>query len=437
MMARVLEKTIQDISSISRPWGRPEDMEALMDRVGNARFVLLGEASHGTSEFYAWRSAISQRLIREKNFSFIAVEGDWPDCYRVNRYIKHYKDSGASAREVLQAYRRWPTWMWANHEIVALAEWLRRHNDQATADRQAGFYGLDVYSLWDSINAVVEYLERVDPEAAGQAKQAYRCFEPFGGDEQRYAYHTAFTPKSCEEDAIKVLQLMLQKVPTHAGDPEEKFAAEQNARVVANAEHYYRTMVRGDAASWNIRDNHMVETLNNLMRLYGEDAKAIVWAHNTHIGDARYTDMADGGMVNIGQLVREEQTEDETVLIGFGSYQGTVVAGDFWDAPMRIMDVPPARAESWEDLMHRTGPTDKLILSHEAGEAEELWHARDHRAIGVVYSPERERFGNYVPTLLPRRYDAFIFLDETRALHPLHMTGRRDDDVPETFPWGT
>lgn len=194
-------------------------------------------------------------------------------------------------------------------------------------------------------------------------------------------------------------------------------------------------MIRSDAASWNIRDHHMTETLNNLMRFYGPDAKAIVWAHNTHVGDARYTDMIDSGMVNIGQLVREEQGKDDIVLIGFSSYQGRVIAGEYWDAPMRIMDVPPARVESWEDLMHRTDPTDKLILSHETVGSERFWQPRDHRAIGVVYKPERERFGNYVPTLLPRRYDAFIYLDETRALHPLHLTEPRDDDIPETFPW--
>jgi erythromycin esterase len=434
-MSKVLDATVQEIDTASHPWERPEDMDILIDRIGNARFVLLGEASHGTSEYYAWRSAISRRLITEKQFSFIGVEGDWPDCYNLNRYIKNHKNSGKSAEEVLRAYRRWPTWMWANREIVRLAEWLRGHNDQVGVTNRVGFYGLDVYSLWDSIKAVIDYLETVDPEAAEQAKQAYRCFEPFGGDVQRYAYHAAFMPKSCEDEAIKVLQKMLQRVPKYQGTSEEDFDAEQNARVVANAEHYYRIMIRGDAASWNIRDTHMAETLNNLMRFYGPGAKAIVWAHNTHIGDARYTDMSDNGMVNIGQLVREEQTEDDTVLIGFGTYKGTVIAGESWDSPMQVMNVPPARPESWEALMHETSPANKLILSNEVEDLEGLWMRRDHRAIGVVYNPERERYGNYVPTLLPRRYDAFIYLDETRALHPLHARQPPDTDVPETYPW--
>ena len=436
-MVRVTADPVLEIETVARPWDKLEDINALLGRIGEAHYVLLGEASHGTSEFYAWRNRISQQLIAKKGFSFIAVEGDWPDCYKVNRYVKHYPRSGKSATEVLGRYERWPTWMWANKEIVRLAEWLRGYNENLPVEERVGFYGMDVYSLWDSLNAVVNYLEKTDPEAARQAKEAYRCFEPYGHDPQMYAYNTAFTPKSCEEDAIRVLQLMQEKLPAFDNDYEANFNAEQNARVVVNAEHYYRTMIRGNAASWNIRDNHMVETLSNLMKRYGPDSKAIIWAHNTHVGDARYTDMIDHGMVNIGQLIRETQSEDNTVLIGFSTYEGTVVAGARWDAPMQIMDVPPAKRGSWEAMLHEAMPRNKLILSHEVPQYESFWQVRDHRAIGVVYDPHRESLGNYVPTLLPKRYDAMIHIDRTRALHPLHIEPRHTRDLPETFPWTT
>jgi erythromycin esterase len=425
------------IAEVARPWGEPQDMDALLDRIGEAKYVLLGEASHGTHEYYLWRSRLSQRLITEKNFTFIAVEGDWPDCYSVNRYIKQYPDAGRSATEVLRDFKRWPTWMWANQEIVQLAEWLREYNENRGVEDRVGFYGLDVYSLWDSIRAVVEYLDEVDPEAAQQARQAYQCFEPYGEDTNAYAYRTAFVPESCEAEVIKVLRLLREKAPTYGKDFEASFDAEQNARTVVNAEQYYRTMIGGDAASWNIRDNHMVETLTYLMQRYGESAKAIVWAHNTHVGDARYTNMRSAGMVNVGQLAREAQGEDNVVLVGFGSYAGTVIAGQYWDAPMEVMEVPSARRDSWENLMHTTLPpsADKLILSRETVDHDGFWDVRGHRAIGVVYNPERD-MGNYVPTLLPSRYDAFIYLDRTKALRPLHLDQQPDEDYPETFPWG-
>lgn len=434
-MAELTSPTATAIGQVARPWGKPRDMDALLDRIGEANYVLLGEASHGTHEYYLWRSRISQRLITEKNFSFIAVEGDWPDCYRVNRYVKHYDGAGNSATEVLHDFKRWPTWMWANQEIVQLAEWLRQHNANRQAEDRVGFYGLDVYSLWDSIQAVVEYLDEVDPEAANQARQAYRCFEPYGEDVQNYAYRAAFVPESCEAEVIKVLRLLKEKAQTYNKDYEASFDAEQNARTVVNAEHYYRTMIRGDAASWNIRDNHMVETLGNLMQRYGPDAKTIVWAHNTHVGDARYTDMHRAGMVNIGQIVREAQGEDNVILLGFGSYEGTVIAGKSWDAPMEIMNVPPAQNGSWERLLHTAQPADALILSEETKNRDEFWGIKGHRAIGVVYNPEHDR-GNYVPSLLPSRYDAFIYLDHTKALRPLHISVAQDADYPETFPWG-
>ena len=411
-------------------------MDPLLERIGDAHCVLLGEASHGTSEYYTWRASISQRLIRDKGFSFIAVEGDWPDCYEVNRYVKGYWDSGNSAREVLEAFERWPTWMWANEEILELAEWLSGHNDGLSKEGRVGFYGLDVYSLWESMEAVIEYLERVDPEAVNTARRAYKCFEPYGEDVREYARATAFVPTSCEEEVVEMLSELRNKLPEYRDDPESRFSAEQNALVVRGAERYYRAVVRGGSSSWNVRDRHMVQTLERLMWHHGKEAKAIVWEHNTHIGDARYTDMADVGMVNVGQLMRDQWGVENVVLVGFGSHRGSVIAGAQWGAPMERMPVPPARQGSWEDILHRTGEEDKLLIFAEAEDEDGLLEPRAHRAVGVVYDPAYERYGNYVPTVLPRRYDAFLYLDETRALHPLRMRTRQDGELPETSPSG-
>ncbi len=428
----------------AQPLRDASDLDPLIDRIGDARYVLLGEASHGTSEYYTWRAELSKRLIREKGFSFVAVEGDWPDCYRVNRYAKNYPSSGATAREVLHAFERWPTWMWANEEIVDLVEWLRRYNDQRrlSEDRRVGFYGLDVYSLWDSMRAVVDYLEHIDPQLAANAKRAYRCFEPYGEDEQEYARATYLVPTSCEDEAVSVLRTLRSRAPEYAQDGREAFFnAEQNAFVAKNAELYYRTMVRAGSASWNVRDHHMVDTLDRLMahhQQFNPDAKAIVWEHNTHIGDARFTNMASAGMVNVGQLVRQAHDEDGVVLVGFGSHHGTVIAGEEWGAPMRRMSVPDARAGSWEDVMHQalTGDLRAALLLFDGtvdGGVAALDEPIAHRAIGVVYEPDHERWGNYVPTVVPGRYDAFIFIDETRALSPLHLPVKVGE-VPETFP---
>jgi erythromycin esterase-like protein len=425
------------LRAVTHPLTRAEDLDPLLERIGDARFVLLGEASHGTGEYYTWRALISQRLLEEKGFSFIAVEGDWPDCYPVNRYVKGLRDSGDGAREVLNAFRRWPTWMWANEEIVALAEWLRQHNDDEPAGSRIGFYGLDVYSLWDSLYAVMGYLHKADPSALPAAMRAFRCFEPYGEDVQEYARATRFVPNSCEDAVVALLRELRRKNPEYPGDGREAhFAAEQNAFVLNNAEAYYRAMVRGGPESWNIRDRHMTDTLDRLVAHHGPKSKAIVWEHNTHIGDARFTDMAEGGEVNVGQLVRERHGEEGVVLVGFGSYRGSVIAGREWEAPMERMRVPPAREDSWEAVLHGLAPADKLLLLDRADETRELLQPRGHRAIGVVYHPEYEQYGNYVPTVLPRRYDAFLFLDETHALHPLHVPAYEEGEVPETYPTG-
>jgi erythromycin esterase-like protein len=434
---REITELAEQVRALERPLAVSDDLDPLMERIGEARYVLLGEASHGTSEYYTWRTQISQRLIREKGFSFIAVEGDWPDCYRVNRFVRAAPESGTSAREVLHTFDRWPTWMWANKEIVVLAEWLRDYNDGLPEERKAGFYGLDVYSLWSSMREVIRYLERTDPDAVRAAWSAFRCFEPYGEDVQQYAWATRLVPTSCEDEVVALLAEIQQQAPRdREQDREASFSAEQNAVVAKNAEHYYRTMVHGGSASWNVRDHHMMETLERLMEHHGSAAKAIVWEHNTHIGDARATDMARTGMVNIGQLARQRKQKDGVMLVGFGSHRGSVIAGKEWEAPMERMPVPPAREGSWEDIMHRAGMQDKLLLLTDGAAPAGFLEPRGHRAIGVVYDPAYEAFGNYVPTVLPRRYDAFLYIDQTEALHPLHLQPREDHEVPETYPAG-
>lgn len=412
-------------------------MDELMDAIGDARYVLLGEASHGTHEYYTKRTAISKRLIEEKGFSFIAVEGDWPDCYRLNRYVKNYPDAGDSARSVLESFRRWPTWMWANWEVVALAEWLSDYNKGKAANQKAGFYGLDVYSLWESLEAILQYLEKNDPKAQIKALKAWQCFQPYSDREgSGYAWATAdpIVPVSCEQEVVDLLVEILQKSPQYDHDPEAAMNTEQNAFVAVNAERYYRAMIHSGSESWNIRDTHMADTLDRLMAYHGPNAKAIVWEHNTHIGDARATDMAYQKMVNLGQLVRERHNKDGVFCIGFGSYQGQVIAGRGWGANMRRMDVPAARLGSWEHLLHQASQQDRLLLME--GDLYRVLGEKvfGHRAIGVVYYPEQET-GNYVPSLLPKRYDAFIFLDKTKALHPLHIQPE-GSEMPETYPFG-
>jgi erythromycin esterase-like protein len=429
-------KLVRPVRELALPIQGPHDLDPLLRRIGDARFVLLGEASHGTAEYYSWRAAISERLIREKGFSFIAVEGDWPDCYRVNRYVKGLPGAGASAREVLHAFERWPTWMWANEETVELAEWLRRHNDGLPQDRRVGFYGLDVYSLWDSLYQVMTYLHRSEPSALPAAWRAFRCFEPYGEDEEKYARATAFVSRSCEREVVDLLAQVRARAPRHPDDGREAyFEAEQNALVVKNAESYYRAMIRGGPDSWNIRDRYMADTLDRLVRHHGPAAKTIVWEHNTHVGDARYTDMAEEGMVNVGQLARQRHEAEKVVLVGFGTYRGGVIAAQGWGEPMRRKPVPPARRGSWEDVLHLAGGDDKLLIFGSRLD-DSLLEPRGHRAIGVVYRPEHEHLGNYVPTVLPRRYDALLYVDQTRALRPLHVVPHPGGEVPETYPSG-
>ena len=423
-----------DVRRLALPLEHGADLDPLLDRVGDARFVLLGEASHGTHEFYAWRAAITRRLIEEHGFSFVAVEGDWPDCWDVHRSVTLAPEAPSDPATVLAGFDRWPTWMWANRDVVRFTRWLRRHNAGRSADDRVGFFGLDVYSLWDSLRAVLDYLREHEPEHVDAAVAAFRCFEPYAEDPQAYALATQLVPTSCQDPVLVMLgELRRVREAERDGSPDERFDAEMNAMVAAGAEAYYRAMIRGGATSWNVRDRHMAECLERLVAHHaarrGGDAsavRAVVWEHNTHIGDARYTDMAHGGMVNVGQLVRERHGEEDVVLVGFGGHGGTVVAADAWGDPGTVMTVPPGRPGSVEETVASSVSADAALFVVPDDPPTWLTERRDHRAIGVVYDPDAERWGNYVPTVLGRRYDAFCWFRSTRALEPLDGSAADD-----------
>ena len=418
------------------------DLDPLLAAIGDARVVLLGEASHGTHEYYTWRTAITQRLIQEKGFHFMAVEGDWPACFAVNAAVKSADPlPGGSAASLLGVFNRWPTWMWSNWEIASLVDWLHQHNQQRPAQQQAGFYGLDVYSLWESLQEILRYVEKQGDGAQAAARQAFQCFEPYTDDPQEYARAVAFVSKDCEQEVTRLLADLRRQVTQHQFSSlpttETDFAAEQNGLVAVNAERYYRAMLAGGAASWNVRDHHMMETLQRLLALHGPESKAIVWEHNTHIGDARYTSMRREGEVNVGQLAREQLGRSAVFAVGFGSYQGTVVASRRWDDPYQLMTVPEARADSWEARLHNElHGHDGLLLASELRTEPGLAQPLGHRAIGVVYRPEYEQYGNYVPSIIPDRYDAFLYLDQTTALHPLPAPASQPVAPPDLYPTG-
>ena len=427
----------QILSEASHPITSDADLTYLMDAIGDSKYVLLGEASHGTHEYYTWRAKISQRLIEEKGFNFIAVEGDWPDCYQLNRYLKNYPDANPNAYEVLLNFKRWPTWMWANWEIVAFSEWLKSYNMDKPMRNRIGFFGLDIYSLWESLEVIIDYLKTKDLATLKIALKAIRCFEPYKADDgQSYAKANAIVPELCTDEVVKLLWELRKKMPQYDGDIESAFNIEQNALISVNAEKYYRAMLRGGSLAWNIRDWHMNNTLDRLMKLHGKNAKCIVWEHNTHIGDARATNMTNEGMINLGQLINEEHLNEGVFTLGFGSYKGSVIAGRKWSDVMRKQIVPPAINNSWEYYLHNAGNTNnRLILLDKIKDENFKKTPLEHRAIGVVYNPEYEQYGNYVPSILTTRYNAFFFIDETSALHPLHITPD-GHQLPETFPFG-
>jgi len=421
------------------------DYDALLDMIGDARFVLLGEATHGTHDFYQERAEITKRLIEEKGFTAVAVEADWPDAYRVNRYVRGVGDD-RDADEALSGFGRFPTWMWRNTVVLDFVRWLRARNDALPAGApKAGFYGLDLYSLHASAQAVVKYLEKIDPAAAKKARRRYGCFEHFGGDPQEYGYATRFDlGRSCEDEVVKQLQDLREKSAEYARADgrvaeDEYFQAEQNARLARNAEEYYRTMFRGRVSSWNLRDRHMAETLDALVDHLDRDGgrtRVAVWEHNSHIGDARATEMGHQGEWNVGQLAREAHGRD-AFLVGFTTFDGTVTAADDWDEPPRLMQVRPALAGSYEALFHEVRVPRFMLDLRDPEVAEALLPSRLERAIGVVYLPRTERASHYFHSRLPDQFDAVIHLDQTRAVAPLERSaGWHGGEVPEAYPTG-
>jgi erythromycin esterase-like protein len=426
--------------------GEVDDYDPLMKLVGNASLVLIGEASHGTHEFYRERAQITKRLIKEKGFAAVAVEADWPDAYRVNRYVRGMgKDPDAV--EALSGFKRFPSWMWRNADVLDFVGWLRTHNDDLpqTAPK-VGFYGLDLYSLHTSIEAVLDYLERIDPAAAQRARARYACFDHFGKDEQAYGYATGLgISQSCEDEVVSQLLEIYQNAAEYAWRDgrvaaDEHFYATQNARLVVHAERYYRSMFRGRVSSWNLRDSHMAETLESLLvflRAQNSHSRIVVWEHNSHLGDARATRMGQEGEWNVGQLVRERHPGDAK-LIGFTTYQGTVTAASNWDAPAERKRVRPALEDSYEALFHDVDiPRFLLTFGGTDHARAALREPMLERAIGVIYRPETERASHYFQAHLSAQFDAVLHCDETRAVEPLERTSEWEaGEVPETFPTG-
>lgn len=407
---------------------------ALFDRFADRRVVLLGEASHGTSEFYRARAAITRRLIERHGFTIVAVEADWPDAAAIDRYVRHRRPrTGAGA-----PFQRFPTWMWRNTDVAAFTDWMRRHNEKLEPSEQAGFYGLDIYNMSGSIGAVLDYLDRVDPQAAKIARERYGCLTPWQHEPSTYgrAVLTAGYQK-CEKAVLEQCRDLLAKQLDYAKQDGTDFLdASQNARLIASAEHYYRIMYYGGAESWNLRDTHMFETLEHLLDAGGPNAKAVVWAHNSHIGDARYTEM---GVVrdelNIGQLCRQ-RFGDEAALIGIGTHSGTVAAASDWDGEMEVKQIRASHADSYERLCHDSLVSRFLLdLGRDKTLRERLLERRLERFIGVIYRPETELGSHYADASLPQQFDAFLWFDKTTAVTPLGPEHARTG-VPDTYPFG-
>ena len=423
------------------------DLGPLLDRIGDARVVCIGEASHGTSEFYALRARITRALIEQKGFTIVGAEADWPDMERVDAYVRH-REPGESEWE---AFARFPTWMWRNREVAEFVEWLREWNDGRAFGERAGMFGLDVYSLYTSIHEVLRYLEDRDPQLAATARERYACLTPFARDPAHYGRAVVTQQyRACETEAVAMLQdLLRQRLQLASGGTSSAgeegveseafsfFDAAQNARVVRDAEAYYREMFYGNVSTWNLRDTHMMGTLNSLLAFFGargSEAKAVVWAHNSHLGDAAATQMGRRGEINLGHLCRQRHG-DAAYLVGFGTHTGTVFAADDWGEEGREKRVRPSHAESYEHLGHASGVENFFLPLRGADETlrYELGHPRLERAIGVIYRPETELQSHYFPAVLPDQFDEWIWLDETRALEPLGPS--HAPDLPHTHPF--
>ena len=435
-----------DVSGLIRDSAEPlPDIDdpafgALFDRYGDARVVLLGEASHGTSEFYRARAAISRRLIERHGFNIVAVEADWPDAATIDRYVRHRPWREGE----LTAFERFPTWMWRNVEVDAFIRWMRRHNQARPYERMCGFYGLDLYNLSGSMRAVIDFLEQQDPELARRAHKRYACLEPWADEPQLYGRNALLEGYArCEVGVVQMLKDLLQKqVDCFAPECDEWLDAAANARLVKDAEAYYRVMYHGSAESWNLRDTHMFETLKMILDAKGPNSKAIVWAHNSHIGNAAFTDMGrQREELNIGQLAKEKWGA-KAQLIGFGTHRGTVAAADDWDEPMKIKQVRSSLPDSYERVSHDSGVS-RLLLDLREGEVgqdvrQALMEPRLERFIGVIYRPDTERWSHYSEAILPRQFDGWVWFDETNAVTPLPAEQRpgevRHED--ETYPFG-
>jgi erythromycin esterase-like protein len=425
--------------------GDAADYDPLLEDIGNARYVLLGEASHGTHEFYRDRARITRLLIEQKGFNAVAVEADWPDAYRVNRFVKG-TSTDESAEHALRDFQRFPQWMWRNTDVLNFVSWLRNHNQKIhSAPHRTGLYGIDLYSMFASIEAVLKYLDATDPEGAARARSRYECFDHFNDEAQQYGMLASLGLKEgCEEEVVYQL-LELRRMASqnlHSADPadlDEHFFAEQNALVVSNAERYYRSMFSRAENSWNIRDRHMGQTLQLLMRHLGKqvpEPRIVVWAHNSHLGDARATDQSARGELNVGQLVRQANEPEAVRAIGFSTYDGTVTAATNWDEPAQHKRVRPGLPGSYEELLHQTN----IPAFYTRTDADEFHQPRLQRAIGVIYRPETERQSHYYMADLPREFDWIIHFDRTRAVEPLekgntwHPTD--EHEPPESYPTG-
>jgi protein-L-isoaspartate(D-aspartate) O-methyltransferase len=429
MLVRNLADAAESFPSIEAA-----DLNPLLARIGPARIVLLGEATHGTSEFYRMRERITRELIVNNGFRFVAIEADWPDAARVDHYVRHFQYPPSE----WTAFARFPTWMWRNTEVRDFVSWLRKHNGTVERSQRVAFHGLDLYSLYDSIRSVLNYLDEVDPVSASVARERYGCLTPWQRDPATYG-HAALTGSypTCEADVVRALTDLLAKRRAYAEHDGERFLdATQNARLVANAERYYRIMYYGSRASWNLRDTHMFETLKNLLAFHGPDSKAVVWAHNSHVGNAAATEMAVRGEYNIGQLCRKE-FGDQAYLIGFGTHSGTVAAASEWGGPMEVKNVQPALPNSYEQLCHATGLARFMLGLRGRGDLcgpKGLGKARLERAIGVIYRPETERESHYFQANLPRQFDEYVWFDDTHAVTPLDTAEIKG--LPDTYPFG-
>ncbi len=438
-------KKTQFIDYIQPLEGKSSNYDALLDITKDASYVLIGESTHGTHEFYQIRIDITKRLILEYSFNAIAIEADWPDAYNINRYIKG-DGSILDSVDALAGFRRFPTWMWRNKVVMEFIDWLKDYNSKVVELKKVGFYGLDLYGLNNSVKEINKYLEKTDPEAAEVAKQRYSCFDDFKKELQYYGYATTFgLTKSCEEVVSEQLIDLNKKfhryLKENGSAADEFFYIEQNALLVKNAEKYYRSMFDSRDASWNVRDMHMAETLGNLAKYLTKklhyNAKIIVWAHNSHVGDARATESGSHGQLNLGQLVREKY-DRKSVLIGFLTYSGTVTAASAWDDIAERRMIRPAIYNSYEYFLHNIGISDFFIIFRDM---EEMASIIDNnlleRAIGVIYAPQTERTSHYFYANLPKQFDAVIYLDNTTAITPLETTAVwHKGEVFETFPSG-